>query len=559
MILRAEMCMPPESQRNKKNPDWLKSSIYILTAWIAALLLIGSYRYIAWPRETLHSFILGILPVPEVMLLFSLLILLRVRTVSRLRWAPCAFYLGLLLLWNVGEIVYRWNYREHFSLFDDLYLLPGLLSMLSSTAWFNTVPGMVIIYILVTILTILIGMLLIKLIARGALILQDVRLYRQTGIFLLLLALVQAAFYSRETPTFLLLSLPKKPEIVEYPQFSREEIESARIAYETIEERHEYSYPGIADGDVHLLVAESYGHTLFTNPVHKKNIAPVFEELSQKLDDLGWTVRSGFLDSPAFGGRSWLADATLITGLRMVNQQIFNNHIYSAQPNLSGQMGAAGYHTVYAAPGTRQTPEDWKAYYGYDEYLIEGDFGWMGPFISFGRMSDQYLLDFIGRRYSDSVSPVFLTALLVSSHVPFVQIPEYIDDWEDIGDGSIYKSGHIRQFRNNWLGGSEYPEGYVYSINYVLRSILGYIERYVDDEALVVIVGDHQPRTPISENTATSGVPLHFLSRSKALDTLDGDFFSQGFIPQDDLPLQAMEDFPRILKKVLQPAGALAG
>ena len=159
-------------------------------------------------------------------------------------------------------------------------------------------------------------------------------------------------------------------------------------------------------------------------------------------------------------------------------------------------MNPAGYRTVYAAPGTRRTPDDWKAFYGFDDYLIEGDFGWNGPFISFGEMSDQYFLDFVGRRYADSEQPVFLSALMVSSHVPFVRIPEYIDDWNRLGDGSLYNSEGIRRFNNNWLTGSEYPEGYVYSMSYVFDTILGYLERYVDEDALVVIVGDHQPRTP---------------------------------------------------------------
>jgi hypothetical protein len=64
----------------------------------------------------------------------------------------------------------------------------------------------------------------------------------------------------------------------------------------------------------------------------------------------------------------------------MTNQRVFDDHIYTGDANLPGQMSAAGYRTVYAAPGTRRTPEDWKNYYGYDDLIIEGDFGWEGPF-----------------------------------------------------------------------------------------------------------------------------------------------------------------------------------
>jgi hypothetical protein len=174
-------------------------------------------------------------------------------------------------------------------------------------------------------------------------------------------------------------------------------------------------------------------------------------------------------------------------------------------------------------------------------------------------MSDQYFLDFLGRRFAGRETPLFLSALMVSSHVPFVFIPEYFEDWDRMGDGSIYRSEGIRRFDNNWLEGSEYPEGYVYSIDYVLKTISGYMDRYVDGDSLVVIVGDHQPRTPISENTATYGVPIHFLSRNPAaLAPLAKLGLEPGFRPADDSPLLPMESFPSLLNTVLAPEGILA-
>jgi hypothetical protein len=471
-------------------------------------------------------------------------------------------------VWNVGEVVYRWNYRDHFVLVDDLSLFPSLLTMLTRWGWFRSTLGSAAVYLIVIILMILIGSMLLRLIRSAVMVFKSSARAGVLGIVIIVAACVQVLVFSQETPTILLIqSFAAEPveDIVEPESspsrtvFTPEQIEAAQRTFEQMENRSNYAYPGIGDGDIHLLVVESYGHTLFTNPMHRDNIRPVLGDISAKLEEEGWSARSGFLDSPAFGGRSWLADATLITGRRMTNQRIFDGHIYTGDANLPGQMSAAGYRTVYAAPGTRRTPEDWKNYYGYDDLIIEGDFGWEGPFISFGNMSDQFLLNTVGRRYLESDEPVFLAALLVSSHVPFVRIPEYIPDWDRLGDGSLYADEGIRRFNNNWLGGSEYPEGYVYSIGYVLETIAGYMERYADEDSLVVIVGDHQPRTPISEASATSGVPVHFLSKTAAaLTPLPDEFFSQGFIPSDDLPLRPMEDFPDFLNLVLKPQGALS-
>ena len=560
MIIQAGMFMRIDDILDKLKLIGKSSAFSLFITWLAILVLLGSYRFISWPRPVIESLLLVILPVPEALLLFGFLIVLPDGLGKKIIYLPSSLYLGILLIWNGGELFYRWNYRENFLLFDDLRLLPSLISMLSRSPWFRTVTGSILILGLSIATAGFLGYLILRWILSAAKIVGSGRLRKLIGFAVIPAILIQVVIFYDEIPTYLLFRPASQAEATVYPQFSPKELESARQAFESLEERPKYSYEGIADGDIHLLVVESYGHTLLTNPIHRKNISPVFDQVSRKLSAMGWSIRSGLLDSPAFGGRSWLADATLITGRRMVNQQIFNNHIYTSDPNLSGQMSAAGYHTVYAAPGTRRTPEDWKDYYGFDEYLIEGSFGWKGPMISFGNMSDQYFLDFLGRRYSDTEMPIFLSALLVSSHVPFVRIPQYIDDWNLIGDGSIYESAYIRRFRNNWLGGSEYPEGYVYSIEYVLKSILGYIERYVDDDALVVIVGDHQPKTPISERTATTGVPLHFLSRDKStLTVLDDSLFSWNFIPDNNLTLQPMEHFPLILNILLQPKGALSG
>ena len=493
-------------------------------------ILIGTFRLVAWPRPDWQSTVLALLPVPELWLAVGGLVISRhlaargdaVPAVRRIGSAITAFFLGILAAWNVGEIIYRWNYRDHFILRDDLMLLPSLLTMLTRVEWFRTVVGSGMVYLASAVLLLVLGTGLLQSTRKavdavwGGMAPDNRSL--AIGILLILCGMAQAAVFPKETPTLLFaagfteqsipmsdpvaavpvegmaMDAPPVSSVPELPDLSAEELEAARTAFEELENTRTFSYSGIADGDIHLLIIESYGHTLFTNPVHRENIAPVFDDISNRMEELGWSAASGFLHSPAYGGRSWLADATILTGRRMTDQRVFDQHIYRDDPHLIGQMNAAGYRTVYAAPGTRRTPDDWKAFYGFDDYLIEGDFGWNGPFISFGEMSDQYLLDVVGRRYVDSEEPVFLSALMVSSHVPFVRIPEYIEDWSRLGDGSLYNSEGIRRFNNNWLTGSEYPEGYVYSMSYVFDTILGYMERYVDDDALVVIVGDHQPR-----------------------------------------------------------------
>ncbi len=548
----------------------------LIVALVLSGLLIGSFRLVSWPRPSWLTFILLVLPASEILILLGAGIVGRNLRNRRLISIPVSLGFGILVVWNVGELIYRWNYRDHFSLFDDLALLPSLLTMITRISWFRTPMGNILIYFVAVLLLLLLGSIIYRLVRGAAWSIDNLvsagtskkTILTRIGFLILALGIIEALLLPKETPVILLtgsilgrnaIMVTEAPVAPALPVLTDEQILEAKEAFEKTEQSHAWSYPGIEDADIHLLVVESYGHTLFTNETHRGNIAPIYEEIASTLDAAGWSSASGFLHSPAYGGRSWLADATLITGTRMTNQRIFDQHIYTENPNLSGQMGAAGYHTVYAAPGTRRTPDDWKDYYGYDEYLIEGGMGWEGPFISFGNMSDQYFLDFLGRRYTGKSDPLFVTALMVSSHVPFVRIPEYFPDWDRLGDGTIYNTEGIRRFNNNWLTGSEYPEGYVYSIEYALKVILGYLDNYVDEDALVIIVGDHQPRTPISENTATSGVPIHFLSRTpEVLEPLYSEGLSEGFVPGDGTPLSPMEDFPHLLNLVLKPQGVLS-
>ncbi len=87
-------------------------------------------------------------------------------------------------------------------------------------------------------------------------------------------------------------------------------------------------------------------------------------------------------------------------------------------------------------------------------------------------MPDQFTLrqvrDLVSLRKNESENPVFVTSILVSSHVPFEQIPQYLDDWDRLGNGDIFNKIPMVAFDNNWLSGGEYPEGYTAGIKYSL-------------------------------------------------------------------------------------------
>jgi hypothetical protein len=473
--------------------------------------------------------------------------------------------LGVLAAWGIGEWFYRFFYREHVMLLRDLRLMPGMVNMLFSGSGGADQVLSITTYAAALLAALLLGRILYLFILLASRRLPSA-LPARAGLLagLLVLAVLQYALLPGDAPLPLLTSSlagrgdPEAPAVPVAPVIPLVQTEPA--ASEPVQR---------VLPDIHVFIVESYGHTLFTREKYREAMKTVYQEFADFLGSRGWQGASSFLSSPAFGGRSWLADATLLAGIRLKNQEQYDAYLASGSRNLSHRLGELGYHRILAASGTQYSTPEWESIHEFDSYLLEKDFGYRGPFITFGRMPDQYLLYRVSRLFTrDSPgqvagqaaglqAPVFGWYMLSNSHVPFEAQPEYVDDWDSLGDGSIFHDAHVRYFNNNWLWGGEFPEGYLFSIEYELKIIRGFMDRYLDPDDLVIILGDHQPRIPISEPESSYSVPVHVLSgNADLLKPLLGQGFQQRIVPDDEaLPHRGMEEFPRLLMDVLQSLG----
>ena len=326
-----------------------------------------------------------------------------------------------------------------------------------------------------------------------------------------------------------------------------------------------YAFPALQDEDVRLFIIESYGHTLFTRSDHYELIAPVYERLGRGLEEAGFTTYSSFMKSPAFGGRSWLADATILSGRWIGDQQAYDSMWSTDTRTLVRIMEDAGYHTVLAAPGMTYLEEGFLDFFPYDEVYLKGQLDYRGKRYSFGGgITDQFLVNQVrlrreeAARAGDNVAatglePFFGVYVMVSSHVPFNVLPPFIEDWSEIGDGSIYNDLPRRLFDNDWLRGGEYPEGYTASIEYSLETVVDFLITFIEDDSLAIIIGDHQPRIPIAEQNSTFSVPVHVISRNDELVRRFSAFdFENGFEPSQSLPHTGMDELQPMLVEALR-------
>jgi hypothetical protein len=289
----------------------------------------------------------------------------------------------------------------------------------------------------------------------------------------------------------------------------------ARVQAELQRVPHDLAKLGGAD--VHLVLIESYGRAVVDRPQFKAAIAPVFAAIESELGALEFTIASGFLESSTYGGRSWLAHATLGTGIRTSDQFQYDLVTATKPKALASFFRAAGYRTVLVQPATTR-PWPKGEFYGFEKKYYSWDFDYAGPSYAWATMPDQYILDFVRRRELDKPHPsLFIQYVLISSHAPWSDLPPVLEDWSKIGNGAIYKSQPTRHYPIEWPDFSNASEAYLQSIVYDFEVLKRYVARFITDRSLIIMLGDHQPVWDVNGGTLARGVPIHVLSRNPAL------------------------------------------
>jgi hypothetical protein len=272
--------------------------------------------------------------------------------------------------------------------------------------------------------------------------------------------------------------------------------------------------------NVLLFFIESYGACVQNDPRQAAVVGPAWDRVEKALGEAGYEIRSGQLDSPTYGGGSWLAHATMDIGARIDNQ--FLHTLLLNQPHvktMAAVFNEAGYRTVHVAPNTTRA---WHgdAFFQYQAQYNLWHFDYKGPMFSWATMADQYVIDFLHRReVSRAAERLFVEYVLVSSHGPFDVQPPVLDDWSRVGDGSIYREiPPVTYPHLNW-GNLEHggAEAYDRSIVYDLDVLTQYLVRFIHDGSLIVWLGDHQPVPEVTKHDPSNAVPVHVISRNKEL------------------------------------------
>ncbi|MFD7440099.1 sulfatase [Streptomyces sp. NPDC059909] len=304
---------------------------------------------------------------------------------------------------------------------------------------------------------------------------------------------------------------------------------------------------GLRGKDVMFVFVESYGRVAVQDPEMAPQVDALLADGTSRLRAAGFSSRSAFLTSPTTGGGSWLAHSTFASGLWIKNQQRYQDLTSSDRSTLTRAFRDAGtWRTVGIMPGvTRSWPEG--TFYGLDHVYDSRHLGYKGPKFSWTPVPDQYSLSAFERleHGRPGHEPLMAEIILTSSHNPWAPIPRMIG-WNEIGDGSVYHAikEEGRDPEEVWREPGQVRTEYRRAIEYSLSSLISYVEKYGDDDTVLVFLGDHQPVPTVTGDDAGRDVPIAIVARDPAvMARISGWGWQDGLKPGPDAPVWRMDAF----------------
>jgi phosphatidylglycerophosphate synthase len=302
---------------------------------------------------------------------------------------------------------------------------------------------------------------------------------------------------------------------------------------------------GLGGKDVLLVFVESYGQMALEGTSFSPGIDDVVKAGTRQLQAHGFSSRSGWLTSSTRGGGSWLADATLQSGLWVDTPGRYHALIDSRRLTLAAAFRRAGWRTVADMPATHRSWPEGSSFYHYDTTLVEGKWevaheswdrrslGYHGPGYGFSPMPDQFALQGLQKLElaKQRRAPLFSEIFLTSSHEPWTRIPRLIA-WRRLGNGSIFWRLPIDR-----TGLTDTQQGYAKSIQYTLRALYSFVARYGTEKTVLIVLGDEQPSRVVSASPGHD-VPITIIAHDpKVIGRLSNWGWADGMLPGAAAPV----------------------
>jgi hypothetical protein len=315
----------------------------------------------------------------------------------------------------------------------------------------------------------------------------------------------------------------------------------------------------LGNRDVLLVFMESYGRVTYARPDIAHEVTPAREQLAAVASRTGRFMVSAFVTSPTFGGGSWLAHSSLMSGIDVNDPDKYALLLTQKRPTLASFFEQHGYRVVADMPGLRQRwPEG--SFYHFDALYDASRLDYRGPEFGWWRIPDQFSLAVLDAREirQQPRKPLFAMFPTINTHMPWRPIPPLQSDWHRVLTPTPFDPTDVEHSLKQtpaWTDlGASYADSFVYSFHLFANYLLA----RADHDFVLILIGDHQPAATVSGENASWDVPVHVITTSPAIiASLKSRGFVDGATPAAR-PISRMNELSQtLLDAFSKPAYAL--
>lgn len=508
---------------------------------ITALAFIGLFVTVTLPNRLDRVTGIAFVSFPLELIVIGLLLLVPGRAGNGVR-ILLALLLGLGILLRGADLIVHEIYGRRFNLIFDLHLLADGGRLL--TGALGGLASLFVALLLVLVIALLCW-LTFAMLGRIQRTLQAAPRVAGATLVALLLGwgLLKSAGWSR-------VDTLAWNQLMAHARDTVHSIQDIRAFAETVDDDPLAGWPADAlfsqlEGkDVFIVFAESYGRSLLEREPFAASVTAKLSQAQNMLETEGWHMRSAFLTSPTVGGLSWLAHASLLSGAWIDTETRYNSLLVSDRVTLNRLFRQAGWRTVAALPAISMAwPEG--AYYGYDHIYNAHNFGYEGLPFNWVTMPDQYVWSALQarERANGERAPVMAELALISSHAPWTPIAETVP-WDQVGDGRIFdeqaQAGPSPEAV--WSEVDTIRDHYRQSIEYMLDTLVSYLQTYGDEHLVLLVLGDHEAAPAVTGDREARDVPVHLITQDSAvIEAIAHWRWQPGMLPDADAPVWRMD------------------
>ena len=425
--------------------------------------------------------------------------------------------LALVFLGDTADRALRYFFARPLDLQYDVFLLPALWDLLRDTSGVLAATAAAV-------------LLLVLLVALGrcyAWLLREAAAGLVAGAPLAILCLASAATAALIPPDLLtryarsaalVEGLYQAAVVSDDDELFERELLIARARAQSLPA----DLAGLSGQDFILFFVESYGRLLWDDPALRPDFQETLRRVEDELGGAGYRIASRFLRSPTFGGASWLAHMSVMSGVDCANQTRWERLLASDIPPLPVYFRNRGYETVSVMPAMWIDSWPEGEYFGFDRHVWARELDYRGPKYAWSPMPDQFvLLRFQELALGEEAGPLFAELALTSSHSPFTVRPAFHrGDWQR--DALEATLATVDPERIPWSWYDLRAGEYLLAVTYSLRSVGQFLARQYPRAGTHVILGDHQATKAIHRVDSEAlghirDVPMHVVTRDEAL------------------------------------------